>query len=135
MHFGDDGAKPGGGAARRNWAAAGKLMRQLLWDVIDPRGSFRKHWDSLLLLAMAFLIIEVPFVTCFDVTYAPRDALGAVIDIYFVTDVWLNFRTGILGEWSPAVCHADALSAHQLQSMQQLCTTLRCRVHAFHTIH
>ncbi|KAI8464208.1 MAG: hypothetical protein J3K34DRAFT_462033 [Monoraphidium minutum] len=79
-------------AARRALAAA-------LWDVIDPRGGFRKRWDLLLLLEVAFLVIMVPFVMCFGITYGtnqPISIIELVIDVTFLADIWLSFRTGIL---------------------------------------
>lgn len=50
-------------------AAAARVLGPLLWDVVDPRGTFRKRWDMLMVLALAFLIVEVPLVVCFGVVY------------------------------------------------------------------
>jgi hypothetical protein len=51
------------------WAAAKRLLRLALWDVIDPRCSFRKRWDVLMVLQLVFLVLEVPYVVCFGIQY------------------------------------------------------------------
>ncbi|KIZ01636.1 potassium voltage-gated channel, subfamily H(eag-related), member 6 [Monoraphidium neglectum] len=91
------------------WAAAKRLLRLALWDVIDPRCSFRKRWDVLMVLQLVFLVLEVPYVVCFGIQYRPQDPLGVleiIIDITFVMDIWLSFRTGIV-DTRPQVLIAD----------------------------
>jgi hypothetical protein len=43
--------------------------RAALWRVLDPRGPFHLFWDMLLLIQLAYLVVQVPFVVCFGVTY------------------------------------------------------------------
>ena len=44
-------------------------LRAAFVDILDPHCDFRKHFDSLLVAEMVFLIVQVPFVIGFEVTY------------------------------------------------------------------
>jgi hypothetical protein len=80
------------------------LAQVLLWDMIDPRGPFRTHWDLVLLVLLLYIAVATPVYVCFHVHYHVGDPLGIVevfVTLVLLMDVYLNFRTGIISEWWP----------------------------------
>jgi hypothetical protein len=73
----------------------------LLWDMIDPRGSFRAYWDLLIMLSLLYVALVIPFTVSFDVDINLHTVIGwfeLVVDIVFILDVYLNFRTGVISK-------------------------------------
>lgn len=83
------------------------VLQAVLWDLIDPHSSFRFYWDLLLLVELVYVMLVSPFVICFGVDYRVSDPLGVLeifIDCTFAIDIFLNFRTGIIGKGTKKHC-------------------------------
>lgn len=86
-------------------------LQLVFWSMIDPMGSFRVRWDVMILLLLLYVMVTAPFTMSFDLSYSWTQPLGIVditIDAIFVVDIYLNFRTGVVGEallrWDPGPC-------------------------------
>lgn len=64
-----------------------------------PDSKPRQYWDAGLLLCLLYVGVVVPFSEAFDASAAPlsgRFWFEALIDLFFVIDVLINFRTGFM---------------------------------------
>jgi hypothetical protein len=80
-----------------NVAAREKKRKRSHW-LIDPRSRFRQSWDMMLALWVLYICWGVPFALGFS-WYKESDgqyALSVMLDIFFVSDIFLNFRTGYI---------------------------------------
>jgi hypothetical protein len=62
-----------------------------------PNQPFRTVWDLVQVVLLLYLLVAVPLRVAFDVDVAfntPAFWFDAVVDIYFIADVVVNFRTG-----------------------------------------
>lgn len=66
--------------------------------VFSNSGVFKMRWDLLIIVLVIFNAIELPFVIAWQGKYdsIEEDIIGYVIDIVFVFDIVLNFRTGYI---------------------------------------
>ena len=66
-----------------------------------PESRFRRIWDALSVLFLNYVVWMVPLRVFFDVTV---DALSTAwlielgVDIFFLLDIWFNFRTGFVND-------------------------------------
>lgn len=70
-------------------------------QIIDPDNEFRTNWDSAFFFIMAFQLIEIPLQVGFEMNADPWSGLGILelcLDVYFLIDCALNFRTGFYRE-------------------------------------
>lgn len=72
--------------------------KSLGWTIrqIDPPSSFTTHWDLLQVFLLAYVIISVPYQAAFDKSADPGSFMWlfeACVDLYFLVDIGLNFRT------------------------------------------
>jgi hypothetical protein len=78
-------------------------LQHKLWSIIEPAGSFRVKWDLLVLVMLAYICIVGPYTICFGskghIT-DPTELMDQVINLLFVVDIYLNFRTAIHGRAS-----------------------------------
>jgi hypothetical protein len=75
-----------------------KFFGRLLWSILRPGGVFRVTWDVLVLVMLAFVCVETPFVVCFSINSLAHPVLyGAdvLVDVFFTLDIGINFRTGV----------------------------------------
>jgi hypothetical protein len=80
--------------------------------MIDPMGRFRVRWDAMVMLLLIYIMLVAPFTICFGIEYGWLEPLGIIdmtIDILFALDIYLNFRTGVMGEWLDSACLGWAL--------------------------
>ena len=62
-----------------------------------PDGRFRRIWDGLLVFNLNYVVWLVPLRVFFDVNIDPLSTaffIELFIDIFFLFDIWFNFRTG-----------------------------------------
>jgi len=87
-------------------AASGLHGQQKRCCVVEPNGDFRRKWDIIMILLLVYLTIFTPFQIAF-LTHWTLDnvhdwwvvfALDRIVDVYFVVDIILNFRTAIMRE-------------------------------------
>jgi hypothetical protein len=65
--------------------------------VISPTSSFRTKWDVTFLIFITYNLMDIPFRVAFEVEvemWGPLDIFNLLIDLFFLVDVILNFRTG-----------------------------------------
>eukprot|EP01083_Nonionella_stella_P083707 231517_1 len=70
--------------------------------IIHPFGPFRFIWDSLVIIALLYTSIEVPYSLSFGVKLSLSDTAGRIalfIDIFLLFDIVLNFRTGYIDKY------------------------------------
>ena len=67
----------------------------------EPDDQFRQIWDGLQVLFLTYIAITIPIRFAFMLALEPRilaRLLELAIDMYFVVDFVLNFRTGYVNE-------------------------------------
>jgi hypothetical protein len=66
--------------------------------MLDPSSTFNGLWDMWVVLLCLYTAIAVPFRIGFQIDLCPEDSfwwLELLIDVIFVVDIVLNFRTGV----------------------------------------
>lgn len=64
--------------------------------IIDPMGNFRKRWDVVQVLLLAYITGSVPYRIGFSHETSPWEfwfAFDMLVDMYFILDIVLSFRT------------------------------------------
>jgi hypothetical protein len=64
-----------------------------------PESQFRRIWDALSVLFLNYVVWMVPLRVFFDVTvdaFSTAWLIELVVDIFFLLDIWFNFRTGFV---------------------------------------
>jgi hypothetical protein len=72
------------------------------WLVVDPNGLFRRYWDLLTLVLLAYITIFAPYQIAFLDQYNFSNIkdwvsiflIDRTIDVFFFCDLLLNFRSG-----------------------------------------
>ena len=64
--------------------------------VLHPEGPFRVCWDVFMLVLLLYVAVTVPLLTFFDdIEHTDVHILwDVVVDLLFISDIFLNFRTG-----------------------------------------
>ena len=63
--------------------------------MLHPDSSIRLFWDIVTALFVLVLIWLVPFYIGFETWKSkPMSVLSTIMDVWFIIDVFLNFRTG-----------------------------------------
>ena len=68
---------------------------RLCW--YTPDGVFRRIWDALLVFNLNYVVWLVPIRVFFDLsinTGSTAFFIELFIDVFFLFDIWFNFRTG-----------------------------------------
>lgn len=90
----------------------------MFWNVMDPSDKWRIRWDYVLLLAMVYVIIFTPFYIAFQVTTGdisnPYSAVDLFVNIIFMIDILLNFRTSFPNEKGRLVRRHRAIAINYL---------------------
>ena len=79
-----------------DWTAQWPASLRKRWCFFHPNQAFRVTWDLLMVPIFMQIVIVVPFNIGFDVTVLPLTFefwTDVTIDVYFIIDVFLNFRT------------------------------------------
>ena len=86
----------------------------------DPHSSPRIAWDILLIIPLLiYLSIVLPFKLCTGFqnrSLSPMDIIEICIDIVFMMDIILNFRTGVIDEHDNVIYDADKVAMNYLRS-------------------
>eukprot|EP00929_Paragymnodinium_shiwhaense_P076771 TRINITY_DN3951_c0_g1_i9.p1 TRINITY_DN3951_c0_g1~~TRINITY_DN3951_c0_g1_i9.p1 ORF type:complete len:790 (+),score=108.57 TRINITY_DN3951_c0_g1_i9:129-2498(+) len=75
-----------------------RSKEQAHW-MLSPDSRFRCTWDAILMTLCCYLVVSLPFLVAFDsyvseAVMSSLDSLHLSIDVLFLCDVVLNFRTG-----------------------------------------
>eukprot|EP00879_Flechtneria_rotunda_P025343 GHRR01026922.1.p1 GENE.GHRR01026922.1~~GHRR01026922.1.p1 ORF type:complete len:187 (+),score=53.25 GHRR01026922.1:990-1550(+) len=99
-------------------------LYRFLWGVILPEE--RSPWDMFLLLLLPWVVFAIPVIVCFGAGQGPLKgnwvaSVDLCIDILFMLDIYLNFRTahrdahGQLVSIINALCFSDRTCQQQQQ--------------------
>ena len=69
--------------------------------ISHPANPKRMNWDIILAIVLVWNLIEIPFQVCFNVEaecMSAYDYFGLSQDIFFISDVVVNFHTGYIDE-------------------------------------
>ncbi|GHP01449.1 hyperpolarization activated cyclic nucleotide-gated potassium channel 3 [Pycnococcus provasolii] len=94
--------------------------------VIDPKSNFRVTWDFIAVILILYTVFSLPFNLGFywsdedaqrEIKWTFWTILDLFIDIYFMTDVVLNFNTGYIIEKDEiTVYERDQITMHYLRT-------------------
>lgn len=73
---------------------------------LHPTGKTRQVWDAAQIVLLTYVLIFVPYRTCFDdqvVLWSGFFWFEIFVDVYFFLDVFMNFRTGFYDRKSSLV--------------------------------
>ena len=109
---------------KRKEAASAKFHRKFMkaWnvvfcDIIPSLSGFRAFWDIAMMIVLAFVLISLPYRMSFDIE--PEGGwwiLERLIDAYFITDIFINFRT----------TYYDDLTGHEVFSRSKIARHYLC---------
>eukprot|EP01052_Picozoa_sp_SAG31_P013305 SAG31_NODE_797_length_12029_cov_13.875692_12_plen_466_part_00 len=94
-----------------------KLLREA--KVIHPLGRFRKVWDLMQIVLLVYVAVLVPYRIGFDDDvdkWGYAFFLDALVDVYFIVDVFLNFRTAFYDKHGEMVYDAAPIAKHYVQT-------------------
>ncbi len=80
--------------------------------VLNPDSRFRRKWDVLQLLLLAYVAIAVPFRVAFGVTldlWSLSFFFDVASDLYFISDMFLSFQTAYYDERGELVTKTDRI--------------------------
>jgi hypothetical protein len=87
--------------------------------IIDPDGGFRRNWDFAQMLLLIYVAFGVPFRLGFDVPVILWSFwfwFDALVDVYFVSDIFISFRTAFYNSRGELEVHPTIIKKHYLQS-------------------
>ena len=91
---------PSGRWHRAGWQTIEEQrLRRRRPKVLHPDGMFRRTWDFVQLLVLAYICISVPIRVGFDlIAYGGWFIFDLLVDVFFYTDIVLNFFTAFEDE-------------------------------------
>jgi Ca2+-binding EF-hand superfamily protein len=87
-------------------------------DGHGPQANFRKVWDSVQVILLGYVALAVPYRTAFDIDIPLASQwwwIELCIDIYFVLDIFLNFRTAIRADDEELIIDYDEIRQRYLK--------------------
>jgi len=122
LRFGEPIADENVHADDRAWVA--KTLAKENWWVIHPFSPFRRNWDLLIVLCLAYIALLVPFVIGFEVRYRRGHALWSVdrlVDALFIADIGFNYVTGYASrDRSRVVLDPRSIASHYTRTWMPL---------------
>ncbi|XP_073419560.1 voltage-gated inwardly rectifying potassium channel KCNH3 isoform X3 [Dendrobates tinctorius] len=87
-------------------------------------GPFKACWDCLILLATLYVAVTVPYSFCFNTgkeegaqnTRSPPNACDIAVEILFILDIILNFRTTFVSESGQVVFSSRLIFLHYIRT-------------------
>ena len=84
--------------------------------ILHPFSTFRLLWDLLSIFLISFIAISLPYRLAFPVTDSlAQIVLDFVIDVYFVVDIFVNFRTAYYND-GDLICSQCAIARRYVQT-------------------
>ena len=78
--------------------------------MIHHRSPFKKCWDVLILVILAYMVVATPFTVAFSVDEVAFTVIGVLIDAVFIADLILNFLTTFDDENRNLVTDREAIA-------------------------
>ena len=71
------------------------VIKRYTTEVWDPRSTGRLRWDAVVVVCVLYNCLVLPFRIGFgDDEFGPLSILELMVDLIFITDIFVNFRTG-----------------------------------------
>ncbi|QDZ21193.1 ion transport protein [Chloropicon primus] len=71
------------------------VIKRYTTEVWDPRSTGRLRWDAVVVVCVLYNCLVLPFRIGFgDDEFGPLSVLELMVDVMFITDIFVNFRTG-----------------------------------------
>lgn len=71
------------------------VIKRYTTEVWDPRSTGRLRWDAVVVVCVLYNCMVLPFRIGFgDDEFGPLSVLELMVDVMFITDIFVNFRTG-----------------------------------------
>ena len=71
------------------------VIKRYTTEVWDPRSTGRLRWDAVVVVCVLYNCLVLPFRIGFgDDEFGPLSVLELMVDFVFITDIFVNFRTG-----------------------------------------
>ena len=71
------------------------VIKRYTTEVWDPRSTGRLRWDAVVVVCVLYNCLILPFRIGFgDDEFGPLSVLELMVDFVFITDIFVNFRTG-----------------------------------------
>jgi len=84
--------------------------------ILHPESQYRLFWDIVTALLVVILIWLIPFYIGFDTWSSEKmNALSVFMDVWFICDVFLNFRTGFV-DHGATVMDTNKIAKHYFKS-------------------
>ena len=93
-----------------------KKQKQLYRFILHPESQYRLFWDIVTALLVLVLIWLIPFYIGFNTWSSDTmNALSVFMDVWFICDVFLNFRTGFV-DHGATIMDSNKIAKHYLKS-------------------
>ena len=71
------------------------VLKRYTTEVWDPRSTGRLRWDAVVVVCVLYNCLVLPFRIGFgDDEFGPLSILELMVDLMFISDIFVNFRTG-----------------------------------------
>ena len=91
-------------------------QKQLYKFILHPESQYRLFWDIVTALLVLVLIWLIPFYIGFNTWSSDTmNALSVFMDVWFICDVFLNFRTGFV-DHGATIMDSNKIAKHYLKS-------------------
>lgn len=121
--------------AAHNWEALNQRILDRMNDehkwmvqnkIIHPMGTFRKKWDLIQVVLLAYVAIAVPYRICFDHDAQTHEFMfwfDVMVDMYFIIDIFVSFRTAFNQPNGDLEFHPKAIARNYLKSWFMIVST------------
>jgi len=84
--------------------------------LIHPQSQLRQFWDIVSIILLFFQVLLLPLGICgmWDLDKSWPFLFNLFCDIWFLIDIWLNFKTGIFIDSSEIILEPDEIRKHYL---------------------
>lgn len=96
---------------RRQWRGC--------WKVYDPASPNRQYWSLLVVIFLLYGMVEIPLRVGFEqdvVPWSAADLFNLFIDIFFLVDIFMNFRTGYFQEDNRLILDGTKIARRYMRS-------------------
>ena len=91
---------------------------------VGPENRLRQVWDAMQVFLLLYVACIIPFRECFDVpveTWSGPFWWEAFVDLYFILDIFLNFRTAIVDRHGALVLSSGKIARSYMTTSYSCC--------------